>query len=52
MTTDDRDRWDGEERGLEEFKSPLVSRGRSVNPREADKQKLLVFFFGLLRRKT
>lgn len=51
MTIDERDRQDGEERGMEEFKSPLVSRGRSMDPKEADQQKLLVFFLGLLRRK-
>lgn len=42
----------GRREALEEFKSPLVSRGRSVNPREADKQKLLVFFFRLVRGKA
>lgn len=42
----------GRREALEEFKSPLVSRGRSVSPREVDKQKLLVFFFGLFRRKA
>lgn len=51
MTIDEGDRQDGEERGMEEFKSPLVSRGRSMDPKEADQQKLGFLFWAVKEKE-
>lgn len=51
MIIDEKDRRDGEERSLKGFKSPLISRERSKDARKEDKQKLLVFFEMLKRKK-